>query len=435
MGNHKLYHLIAIILTVAALSLVLAYGVGAQSANPCTEGQYSDFSTDGRCTPLVYPDLGFDRAKYDRASKPHSFALGSCQEADLHNLLDNVRKNGGGSVLLPECKMRLTRTLSLPSNTRISGQGIGKTVIVLDHDSTGVEFKNESNLILEDFTINGNRQVSIPLSLWRGNNALVQRIEVANSGRTGLVFRHFKGITIRYGDFHGSGKFHGISSKDCSSSSVANCERGDFGKGVAYTQNVAIYSNVSHGNEGHGIDVHIKDGLIAGNVSVNNGYAIKIPDSTNLLITNNVFGEGLNLWTVHAYRIQRSVRNVIWANNVFNGGIIRSGSDSQMIFYNNDFNGIDSKLSDGSTWCGSRIANAEKASDETCERVAKLVAAPVEQATVTPITTKTPTATPTATSTQGTIPPITPTATATPSCSVHRVAGRMLQVCDLGAAQ
>ncbi len=227
---------------------------------PCKDGEYLRLKTD-ECLPLKNPTWGFIGFT---VPDENVYNLTECTQKALVALMDAL-PIGGGKIVMPECKIEIKNGIDLPSNIILEGAGIGKTIIsntLVDNNLSSAIRINESNIVLRNFTIDGN-SVSLngidAYSMPTGANILVEFIEAKNfksdqgSGISFLtkVDRHYSRITVRYCISHNS--LHGI-----------NVGIGTYAK-------MLIYSNQAYNNRNYGLDMSGTYGIeVAGNYLHNN---------------------------------------------------------------------------------------------------------------------------------------------------------------------
>ena len=227
---------------------------------PCKDEEYLRLKTN-ECLPLKNPSWGFIGFK---VPDENVYNLTECTQEALVALIDALPIEGG-KIVMPKCKIEIKNGIDLPSNIILEGAGIGKTIIsntLLDVNQSSAIRINERNVILRNFTIDGNG-VSLngvdAYSMPNMGNVLVEFIEAKNfksDQGSGISFltryaRYASRVTIRYCVTHNS--LHGI-----------NVE--------VYTDaNMLIYSNQSYNNRNYGLDISTTYRVeVAGNYIHNN---------------------------------------------------------------------------------------------------------------------------------------------------------------------
>lgn len=304
------------------------------NTNPCAEGYFRDLNDNNVCKRLVKPQFGFNIEAFDQDHGPAVRTLDVCSESGLRDLLSNL-PSSGGTINLPACTIVVTSGIEIPGNVLVQGAGSGRTFLRAGPGFSGhlIEVNFAKNIVLRDLTIDGSGGFNHPLLIWYAQNILVERVEVADSERTGISFRYSSRVTIRYSQSHGAGAWHGIESKDCPNSdpkpTLAECESafesrsnqdGTTQPGVLWTQSYAVYSNEVFQNGTHGLNLHATFGEVAGNFSHDNQYGSKFFDARNVWIHNNKFSNNRKSGT----HVNTSIN-------------IPALEPNQLIFYDNQF--------------------------------------------------------------------------------------------------
>ena len=316
------------------------------SGNPCEEGKYLDLSADNPvCRDLLHSH-GFDFAKFDAAvsDKVYELPKSECTNAGLQNLFDSVGSDGG-TVVLPECEIVITRMLLVPGNIVLQGAGVDKTVIRRQgYANDLMRFKHKSNIIYRDFTADGGGTHGLIIANSFADNVLAERLLLKNSSKTGFNYRYSKNITVRYIEAHNLQ--HGIGSKDCfvkdgadnngcHNESMRRSDTGGYEPGQLYSESYAHYSNVSHDNYGLGIDSHANVGEVAGNL-IYNTDGTKFPDAHDVVVHHNKLHNNIGTYGTRTYKIYNVPNNVVWWKNQFINSvgsserpIIRTGPETK----------------------------------------------------------------------------------------------------------
>jgi hypothetical protein len=318
-----------------------------QFANACPEGHYRDLAAS--CSPLLRPGLGFDRSAFLADFEPFARNvqwLDRCDEARLAEALAAVEQAGGGIVAIPACTIPVSDKLHVPSNTILRGRGLDtRLVAVPGFDTHLLDIESRKNVVVQDLALVGAGASGKGIVIRASQNLLVERLGIDAFGHSNLMFRHSRGITVRYVVSTNAGEFHGIDSKDCSPSDpgipdLRECQAsaGNLGRhGTLFSRDYAVYSNYFVGNGGQGIDIHASDGEVAGNYSLWNSFAAKFPDAMRVLIHHNRFdwGRGIKFYNTHEVP-GRGVRDVVLYRNEFRilQGIyaLRNGSHSESLY-------------------------------------------------------------------------------------------------------
>lgn len=295
--------------------------------NVCPEGQYLDLTTE-TCRNLV-KDFGFDANQFEDQFSGKEYALGSCSESALKDIFKRIGSDGG-KVILPACTITVSGGLEVPSNVILQGAGIDRTIFRSSSSFSGIMLKAKyrENVIIRDLSVDGRRANNTGIVLWYADNALVERVNVHHTGKSGIIFRYAKQVTIRYSSSHDQVLWHGIDSKDCfpndsrPDSQECASDAGNVGPGTLWSHDYAIYSNRLYNNGRFGLDVHANDGEIAGNLIFKNSYGSKLPDASHVWVHRNKFSDN-DHWGSWVYNTvdapEKRAGNVVYFENIFEG--------------------------------------------------------------------------------------------------------------------
>ena len=320
---------LGVLLLVSALYFTQYIYVNAsatnQVQNSCAEGQYLDLDSD-MCRSLV-KNFGFDADAFQQNFSNREYTVTSCDESAIREQFNDI-DSSGGTVMLPACTITVKNGLVLPSNTIVQGAGVGRTIFKAASGFTGnvIKAKYEENVIIRDLSVDGGNVAGGGILLWYSDNALVERVDVYASQKSGIIFRYSQRITIRYSESHHHKTYHGIDSKDCfpksSTPDSQECadQAGPVAPGVLYSTNYAIYSNKLHSNGRYGLDSHASNGEVAGNQINNNDYGSKFPDASYVWIHHNNFSD-----------------NDHWGSWVYNTLDTSAQTASKIVFFENHF--------------------------------------------------------------------------------------------------
>lgn len=309
---------------------------GSTIENPCPEGEFLDLGASSEsgtnvCRPLA-KQFGFEQAIFDEIFSHAEFALDSCTEDALRNLLNQAR-SVGGTVSLPACTIPLSSSMTIPSNVILQGAGIDQTIFEAQAGFTGnmLRSKQDANIIIRDLTVDGAMTDSTGILVWYVDNVLIERVRVHHNGGSGITFRYAQGITIRYSESHDHVEFHGIGSKDCfpnednvPDSLECREDAGETAPGTLWSRDYAVYSNRLYNNGDYGIDIHGSSGEVAGNISESNFYGSKFPDASRLWIHHN-WMNGNTLWGLRIYNTleattRRAGQAIVYQNRFATNG-------------------------------------------------------------------------------------------------------------------
>lgn len=295
--------------------------------NVCPEGQYLDLTTE-TCRNLV-KDFGFDANQFEDQFSGKEYALGSCSESALNNIFKRMGSDGG-KVILPACTLTVHRGLDIPSNVILQGAGIDRTIFQSSSRFSGnmLKAKYRKNVIVRDLSVDGRRANNAGILAWYADNVLVERVNVHHTGKSGIIFRYAKQVTIRYSSSHDQVLWHGIDSKDCfpkdsrPDSQECASNAGDVGPGTLWSHDYAIYSNWLYNNGRFGLDVHANNGEVAGNLIFKNRYGSKFPDASHVWVHRNKFADN-DKWGSWVYNTvdapEKRAGNVVYFENIFEG--------------------------------------------------------------------------------------------------------------------
>ena len=328
--------------------------------NPCGDGYFLNPS-DRQCQ-LLDKTFGFDEAQFALGQKSlvvSSASGGICSTAGFKNAVLQVKNNGGGTIVLPECTITLNAEVYLPSNTVIQGAGTGRTRIYISDANWdgrriavfGAEKEGDyqsheiSNIIIRDLSFSYAATPIEPIGFINvsgSENVLLERLDLDGGSRSNINILESQKVTVRYVNSRNtvnSGN-HGIGSKDCfpdeemdqdanGSISRSECDGGDP---LFWTDNVSIHSSWSSNNS-TGLDFHGSHAEIAGNVIDGNDYGAKFPEPSRALwihdnIVQNNVGFGFDSKTqytdasesIHVDASMKSGRHAYYRNKILNNG-------------------------------------------------------------------------------------------------------------------
>ena len=408
---------------------------GVLTANVCPEGQYMDLTSD-TCRNLV-KSYGFDANQFDDSFSGTEYALTSCTESGLKDIFNRMG-NAGGKVILPACTITVEKGIEIPSNVILQGAGIDRTIFQSSSSFSGnmLKAKYRKNVVVRDLSVDGRRANNAGILAWYADNVLIERVDVHHTGKSGIVFRYAKQVTIRYSSSHDQVLWHGIDSKDCfpnsSTPDSQECasDAGNVSPGVLWSQDYAIYSNRLYNNGRFGLDVHANQGEVAGNLIFKNDYGSKFPDASNVWIHRNKFADNEH-WGSWVYNTvdapEKKASKIVYFENIFSGNkqyplyIAEPASDIYVLknqYQNNVPNRL--RLAPSSVYVCSGTADAALGVDGTTPRTADASSCDISQVAhifgrdnnaPPPIAISVPTATATPT-------PLPPTPTALPPTTV-----------------
>lgn len=200
-------------------------------------------------------------------------------EAEINTALEVANQLGGGMVLLLEGTFNVGRTIRVPSNTTLAGQGLG-TVIKLQ-DNAKVDIINNYN------TTRGNTKITVRDLTIDGNMNNNSGVYYSSIGFSNVM--HLYIVRVRMVNCYG----HGFYLTGCSHGSVDSCYvYGNGGSGI-YLYDcglLAISNNYCSSNIGSGIIASVTTSCtLTNNICTNNRYnGIYIATSDNNIVANNV---------------------------------------------------------------------------------------------------------------------------------------------------
>lgn len=291
-------------------------------------------SHDGRCYPLLRPELGFDADVLPAVGKVNT--LTECSYEALNAAVQDMTE-GLLVVNIPACELSLgsQQIYIRRDNLVIQGMGMDQTMINARGNSAfQVVFymdQGQENVVIRDLGVEGNLQEVIGVDMNKGQNVLVERLWFRN-GRIAARFPNTRQYTARYIDSYFN-SFHGVSAKDCFEVNVPCTNRsGDY---LVYSNSVGG-GGYETGATGNGIDLHSEIGEVAGNYSYKNGQANKFPDARDIYVHDNVFEA--NTSTGRVIRVYSSVQNQVEDVYIFHNTFRDNQSEIVLKLDNSDAN-------------------------------------------------------------------------------------------------
>lgn len=286
--------------------------------NVCAEGQYLDIDA-AVCRDLT-TNRGFSETDLAQAlSGKRVLTLGSCEESAFRSLLHQAEAEGGATIRIPTCDLQLTSRVYLPNHLLLEGAGAGHTILRglnASCDSRMLYVEKRTNVVIRDMTIIGSGCVEEPVTILYSDNVKLERTEIFQAKRNGLLFSYSERVTVRYNVSHETQQNNGLSTKDCYAlddtgfTTTDLCEKrainssqanGDVEPGNVWTRNYALYSNhVFQNTTDYGLALHATFGEVAGNLVEHNRRGIKLPDSQHISLHHNTIREN-TLWGIHVY--------------------------------------------------------------------------------------------------------------------------------------
>jgi hypothetical protein len=298
---------------ILLLIATILFAGGTSVSLPCSDGQYQRIQTK-ECLPLQNPSWGFKEFIHGA-----DYPLSECSQSALKTLISSIPASGG-TVLIPECIIKLSGAINIPSNVIIQGAGIGKTVIE-NNTTSSIFVLRGSNNILRHFSLNGKgNSLDGITGYYSKGNVLVEFVEAYNfkiDQGSGISFLTASPLinsqfTVRY-----CKSYNALIGIDLKVSEVAHS---------------LFYSNEVFGNAEYGFDLSSNDGVeLAGNYMHDNGVAgAKSPIATNIIYHHNDIYKNANAGLV--YQLSRPSAIVRVENNsiVNNGGAAFSAWSTTM---------------------------------------------------------------------------------------------------------
>ena len=258
--------------------------------NPCPEGAFLDLG-ENQCKTLDKA-FGFNRTQFNAAHKTLVINLANCTNSVFKTAVQDLDNNGGGTLNIPACDLKLTEKIYIPGNTLIQGMGTDKTRIHIDsgfpNDAVLTMDVGDKNFILRDLKIEGIKggvtRTVIGLLVSKVQNVLLERLAVTAMSKSAILHPKSQYVTARYINTYNNAE-HGIGAKDCYMSNTGNpgdwtMARCDGGNPDTYWSRDVTYNSIySHDNR-TGMDPHVTELEIAG-VYIDNsgpGHGIKVPE-------------------------------------------------------------------------------------------------------------------------------------------------------------
>ncbi len=320
--------------TVAGLLLLgmLSVPSFAQSQSPCSDLQYKDYSVDPPvCRSFEKPAILAEPNIPDRTTTMDD---SECTRGQLNAYLEDMGEQGGGTVIMPACTIDIHLPLYIPSNVKLRGQG-STSILRATTDLNGKKIlviKRKHDVVVADLVLNGLGRPQHNIEVRYSSNVVIEGVESKRARDNGMVFHASRLVTLRYNNIHDVG-LNGVSSKDCypkpsenqdlteadcidhldvaaeydwdripgnempcnydtdsDGDVIGNADGDCYGYGARFTQEYMLYSNwFDNIPNAHCMNVHARDGEVAGNKCEGAEDGMKMPDSRDVIVHHNLF--------------------------------------------------------------------------------------------------------------------------------------------------
>ena len=99
--------------------------------NPCPASQYLDLSMDSPECRDRFLAVGADERTLTELLEDGVRSTPACDQLSVQQAIDATTVAGGGTVLLPACRLVLTQSLRLSAGVILLGQGVAETTLAL----------------------------------------------------------------------------------------------------------------------------------------------------------------------------------------------------------------------------------------------------------------------------------------------------------------
>jgi nitrous oxidase accessory protein NosD len=329
---------IASILTIIILGLsVFSAGYFYAYLNPVEAALPTKWDTQG-------PDCSFSYCVFTDGTtiwaKNGTTGVLDFSSTNAYTVLTNVvgALTSGGVIYVNQGNYTINSQLSLDDNITLAGTG-KSTVLFTSSNVRTLEATDAVNIVIRDLMIQGNPAQTGANSAIQLNNvtgALIENIEVYNTGRHGIWTQNGDNIWVKNNYVHDGGI--------TAASSAINMGWSGPNRGL----NVFVVNNIVKDRNGGGIQINnVSDVTVTGNIVhavTNNG--IDLTNITKGIISNNHISNttlsGVNLNTPYAL-------DVVMTNNRFENisqnGLYALDGSQRFTFSNNHVinanNGVD----------------------------------------------------------------------------------------------
>jgi hypothetical protein len=278
--------------------------------NPAPEGYYVDYSDADQIKPLQIPDWGFDDDAFTHGNTVYDVS----SAGEFYTAL-SAASSSGGIIQIAAGSYTLDSKAVIPSNIIIQGAGVDQTTLVfgsgISADTSGLEAKYQTNIVLRDLTVDANDTSFIAISIRMCNNVLIERLVCRDGGRLGIRLPSTTKWTVRYVETYNHAQLHGL---------AASVETADADPGTEWPSYFSVYSSKMYNCGDHGLDLHAEYGEVAGCHIYGNVYGqSKQPDSVEVYLHNILYGDGSN-YATRTYGTKRATSSMVYYYDIKYGG-------------------------------------------------------------------------------------------------------------------